>query len=101
MKRIALACLAVFFVVALLGCQGGELTTREKGAIGGTVGGAALGGIIGAAAGSAGVGAAIGAASGLVGGALVGDYRRRQRKLRGRSIKIRLKSTASSKRSNV
>ena len=80
MRRSILAVLAILLVVTALGCQGGSLTTREKGAIGGTVGGAALGGIIGAAAGNAGVGAAVGAGTGLIGGALVGDYMQGQQK---------------------
>jgi len=80
MKRLIRTCLAVFFVVAALGCQGGSMTTREKGAVGGTLGGAALGGIIGAAAGNAGAGAAIGAVTGLVGGALIGDHVQGQQK---------------------
>lgn len=79
-KRLILTCLAVFFVVGALGCSGGEMSTREKGAVGGTVGGAALGGIIGAIAGNAGAGAAIGAVSGLVGGALIGDHVQGQQK---------------------
>jgi len=74
MRRLASATILALLVAATLGCSGGSLTTREKGAIGGTVGGAALGGIIGAAAGNAGVGAAVGAGTGLLGGALIGDY---------------------------
>jgi outer membrane lipoprotein SlyB len=80
MKRILVSVVAVFLVVALAGCQGGELTTREKGAGIGTVVGAGLGGIIGAAVGCPGCGAGIGAATGLAAGALVGDYMQGQEK---------------------
>lgn len=62
--------IALFLIV---GCAGGELTTREKGAGIGALGGAAAGGIIGAAVGRPGAGAAIGGALGLGAGALVGD----------------------------
>ncbi|HWP24010.1 MAG TPA: glycine zipper domain-containing protein [Candidatus Binatia bacterium] len=58
---------------AAIGCSGGSLTTREKGAGIGALGGAAVGGIIGAAVGRPGAGAAIGGALGLGTGALVGD----------------------------
>ena len=57
----------------LMGCAGGPLTTREKGAGVGALGGAAAGGIVGAAVGHPGAGAAIGGALGLGAGALVGD----------------------------
>jgi outer membrane protein OmpA-like peptidoglycan-associated protein len=60
-------------IVALSGCAGGEISTREKGAGIGALGGAAAGGIIGAAVGHPGAGAAIGGALGLGTGALVGD----------------------------
>lgn len=80
MKRILVTVMAVFVVIALAGCSGGELTTREKGAGIGTVVGAGLGGIIGAAVGCPGCGAGIGAAVGLAGGALVGDYMQGQEK---------------------
>jgi outer membrane lipoprotein SlyB len=80
MKRILVTFVALFLVVALAGCQGGELTTREKGAGIGTVVGAGLGGIIGAAVGCPGCGAGIGAATGLAAGALVGDYMQGQEK---------------------
>lgn len=80
MKRIVVTVVALFLVTALAGCQGGELTTREKGAGIGTVVGAGLGGIIGAAVGCPGCGAGIGAATGLAAGALVGDYMQGQEK---------------------
>src|SRR5512144_1905125 len=63
-------CLLSFLV---LGCAGGPLSTREKGAGIGALGGAAAGGIVGAAVGPPGAGAAIGGALGLGAGALVGD----------------------------
>jgi phage tail tape-measure protein len=70
--------LLVIFVTAvmagvLVGCSGGPLTTREKGAGIGALGGAAAGGLIGAAVGHPGAGAAIGGGLGLGAGALVGD----------------------------
>jgi Glycine zipper len=57
----------------LVGCSGGPLTTREKGAGIGALGGAAAGGLIGAAVGHPAAGAAIGGGLGLGAGALVGD----------------------------
>jgi phage tail tape-measure protein len=63
-------CLLAFTV---LGCAGGSLSTREKGAGIGALGGAAAGGITGAAVGHPGAGAAIGGALGLGTGLLVGD----------------------------
>ena len=67
---IAGLCLLSFLTV---GCAGGSLTTREKGAGVGALGGAAAGGIVGAAVGHPGAGAAIGGALGLGTGVLVGD----------------------------
>lgn len=60
-------------VLFLMGCAGGPLTTREKGAGIGTLGGAAAGGLVGAAVGRPAAGALIGGALGLGAGALVGD----------------------------
>lgn len=73
MKRALFSICAVCVLVGAIGCSGGSLTTREKGAGIGALGGAAVGGIIGAAVGSPGVGAAVGGALGLGAGALVGD----------------------------
>jgi outer membrane lipoprotein SlyB len=63
-------CLLSFIV---LGCAGGNLSTREKGAGVGALGGAAAGGIVGSAVGHPGAGAAIGGALGLGTGVLIGD----------------------------
>ena len=73
--------LAVLILTSSVGCSGGSLTTREKGAGIGALGGAAAGGLIGAATGHAGAGAAIGGVLGLGTGALVGDQ------LQGQDIK--------------
>jgi outer membrane lipoprotein SlyB len=73
MKPISMITVSLFLFSATLGCSGGGLTTREKGAGIGALGGAAVGGIIGAAVGRPGAGAAIGGALGLGSGALVGD----------------------------
>ncbi len=73
MKKSLPTLFAVLVLSALMGCAGGSLTTREKGAGIGALGGAAAGGIIGAAVGHPGAGAAIGGALGLGTGAVVGD----------------------------
>jgi hypothetical protein len=73
MKRALTITFSFCLLSTFLGCSGGGLTTREKGAGIGALGGAAVGGIIGAAVGRPGAGAAIGGALGLGSGALVGD----------------------------
>ena len=73
MKHPVYAMAAILLSVTTVGCSGGGLTTREKGAGIGALGGAAVGGIIGAAVGHPGTGAAIGGALGLGSGVLVGD----------------------------
>ena len=65
--------LGVFMAATAMGCAGGPLTTREKGAGIGALGGAAAGGIIGSTVGHPGAGAAIGGVLGLGTGALIGD----------------------------
>ena len=73
MKETFTALFAALAIISVVGCSGGPMTTREKGAGIGALGGAAVGGIIGAAVGHPGAGAAIGGALGLGSGALVGD----------------------------
>ena len=72
-SSIGIAALGLSVMMAV-GCAGGPMTTREKGAGIGAVGGAAAGGLIGSAFGRPGMGAAIGAGTGLLGGAAIGDY---------------------------
>jgi len=64
--------------LTVVGCAGGPLTTREKGAGIGALGGAAAGGLIGGAVGHPGAGAAIGGAVGLGTGAVIGDQMQRR-----------------------
>ena len=73
MKHTFATVTGILVLSALMGCAGGDLSTREKGAGIGALGGAAIGGIIGAAVGHPGAGAAIGGALGLGTGALIGD----------------------------
>ena len=69
-----IACgLAVVMALAVVGCSGQPLTTREKGTGIGALAGAGTGAIIGAAVGAPGAGAAIGGALGAGGGFLVGN----------------------------
>lgn len=70
---IAAAALALIGVLALAGCSGQPLSTREKGTLGGGLLGAGTGAIIGAAVGAPGAGAAIGGALGAGTGYVVGN----------------------------
>jgi osmotically inducible lipoprotein OsmB len=60
-------------IVALAGCSGEPLSTREEGTLGGGAIGAGTGAIIGSAVGAPGAGAAIGGALGAGTGMLVGN----------------------------
>ena len=71
--KIRPAILLIAGTVTFIGCAGGPLSTREKGAGIGAFGGAAVGGLIGSAVGHPAAGAAIGGGLGLGAGALVGD----------------------------
>src|SRR6266496_4352753 len=73
MKQALMIVAAFLILTSGVGCSGGSLTTREKGAGIGALGGAAAGGIIGAAVHHPGAGAAIGGLLGLGTGALIGD----------------------------
>jgi len=72
-KRNTTFALLIIVTIVFVGCAGGPLTTREKGAGIGALGGAAAGGLIGAAVGHPAAGAAIGGGLGLGAGALIGD----------------------------
>jgi uncharacterized membrane protein len=70
---IFLAVLSAILLLTAVGCSGGPLTTREKGAGLGVLVGAGTGAIIGSTVGHAAVGAVIGGPVGLIVGALIGD----------------------------
>ena len=67
------ALLAGTLLFTTVGCAGGPLTKREKGALLGGAGGAGIGALLGG-----GTGAAIGGAAGALGGAMVGDQMQRR-----------------------
>jgi len=72
-NRFSLLIVPLLISATAMGCAGGPLTTREKGAGIGALGGAAAGGLIGSAVGRPAAGALIGGGLGLGAGALVGD----------------------------
>src|SRR2546427_7327067 len=72
-KRLFVGMIGVVLLAATVGCAGGPLSTREKGAGIGALGGAAAGGLIGSAVGHPAAGALIGGGLGLGAGALIGD----------------------------
>jgi len=70
---LATVALALVAALALAGCGGQPLSTREEGTLGGGALGAGTGAIIGAAVGHPGAGAAIGGVLGLGTGYVVGN----------------------------
>jgi osmotically inducible lipoprotein OsmB len=72
-RGVAVGAIALVGALALAGCSGQPLSTREKGTLGGGVLGAGTGAIIGAAVGHPGAGAAIGGALGAGTGYVVGN----------------------------
>ena len=82
--KVAVAAVALIGALALVGCSGQPLTTREKGTLGGGVLGAGTGAIIGAAVGAPGAGAAIGGALGAGTGYVIGNALQNQEVAVGR-----------------
>ena len=72
-SKLITAVAALVMLLAITGCSGQPLSTREKGTGIGALAGSATGAIIGAAVGSPGAGAAIGGALGAGGGFLLGN----------------------------
>src|SRR5258707_8563071 len=73
LKRAIAVVLAAMMVVAVIGCEGEPLSTREKGTLVGTGLGAATGAIVGAAVGHPLAGASIGGVLGGGTGFLAGN----------------------------
>jgi phage tail tape-measure protein len=70
---LVLAAILWATVIALAGCSGEPLSTREKGTLAGAAIGAGTGAIVGSAVGSPGAGAAIGGVVGGGTGMLIGN----------------------------
>jgi uncharacterized protein YcfJ len=66
--------LSMLMMLAVLGCYGEPLSTREKGTLLGGVAGAGAGALIGSAVGHPGAGAAIGGVGGAAAGYGIGNH---------------------------
>jgi hypothetical protein len=82
LKRIITLVLSLLMMLAVIGCYGEPLTTREKGTLLGGAAGAGAGALIGGAMGSPGAGAAIGGAGGAITGYAVGNHLQNQQNQR-------------------
>jgi uncharacterized protein YcfJ len=72
-RRMALV-LLMLMMLAVVGCYGQPLSTREKGTLLGGVAGAGAGALIGSAVGHPGAGAAIGGVGGAAAGYGIGNH---------------------------
>jgi len=77
-RSIAIAVLAMT-MLAIVGCVGQPLSTREKGTVLGGIAGAGAGALIGSAVGAPGAGAAIGGIGGAAAGFGIGNHLQNER----------------------
>lgn len=73
-KRLIALVLSMLMMLALVGCYGEPLSTREKGTLVGGAAGLGAGALIGSAVGAPGAGAAIGGLGGAAAGYGIGNY---------------------------
>ena len=74
LKRIIAHVLSMLMMLAIVGCYGEPLSTREKGTLLGGAAGAGAGALVGAAVGHPGAGAAIGGLGGAAAGYGIGNH---------------------------
>jgi osmotically inducible lipoprotein OsmB len=74
LKRIIAIVFSLLMMVAVIGCSGEPLSTREKGTLLGGAAGAGAGALIGSAVGHPGAGAAIGGLGGAAAGYGIGNH---------------------------
>jgi outer membrane lipoprotein SlyB len=74
LKRLIALVLSLLMMLAIFGCAGEPLSTREKGTLLGGAAGLGAGALIGSAVGSPGAGAAIGGVGGAVAGYAIGNH---------------------------
>ena len=77
LKRL-IALVLSMLMMALIGCYGAPLSTREEGTLLGGATGLGAGALIGSAVGSPGAGAAIGGVGGALAGYGIGNYMQNQ-----------------------
>lgn len=78
LKRIIALVLSLLMMLAVAGCYGGPLSTREKGTLLGGAAGAGAGALVGTAVGHPGAGAAIGGLGGAAAGYGIGNHMQNQ-----------------------
>jgi hypothetical protein len=78
LKRLIALVLSMLMMMALIGCYGAPLSTREEGTLLGGATGLGAGALIGSAVGSPGAGAAIGGVGGALAGYGIGNYMQNQ-----------------------
>jgi len=74
LKRLIALVLSILMMIAIVGCYGEPLSTREKGTLIGGVAGAGAGALVGSAVGAPGAGAAIGGLGGAAVGYGIGNH---------------------------
>jgi uncharacterized protein YcfJ len=74
MKRLIAIVFSLLMMLAVIGCAGEPLSTREKGTLLGGAAGAGAGALIGSTVGAPGAGAAIGGAGGALAGYAIGNH---------------------------
>jgi uncharacterized protein YcfJ len=77
-KRLIALVISIMMMLALIGCYGQPLTTREEGTMLGGAAGLGAGALVGSAVGSPGAGAAIGGVGGALAGYGIGNYMQNQ-----------------------
>jgi uncharacterized protein YcfJ len=77
-KRLIALVISIMMMLALIGCYGQPLTTREEGTMLGGAAGLGAGALVGSAFGSPGAGAAIGGVGGALAGYGIGNYMQNQ-----------------------
>ncbi|HJU10819.1 MAG TPA: glycine zipper domain-containing protein [Candidatus Binataceae bacterium] len=74
LKRLIALFFSILIVLAVVGCSGEPLSTREKGTLLGGAAGAGAGALVGSAVGHPGAGAAIGGVGGAAAGYGIGNH---------------------------
>jgi hypothetical protein len=73
-QRLIALVLSMLMILAMIGCYGEPLSTREKGTLIGGAAGAGAGALVGSAVGAPGAGAAIGGVGGALAGYGIGNH---------------------------